>query len=238
MLIALYLLIALLLCTFLAVACVPVFMYSRKTRFDRLEQPQLDIWFFVGAIVLVPIAAIFLYLQWGASAQLAESYAMSRALASISVKSDKIDQVEQVIQRFLSYLAAHPEDAKGWYLLGRLYLDQGNVVKAADAFKHSLKNDPKNGEIMAQYAQTLYFLHHQELTDEALHLAQVVLSQDPQNSVVLNLLAMDAFSHHRYALAMTYWQRLRSQYSQNTPEFNTLTTAIEICKKRGNLLQS
>lgn len=233
--IALYLFIALLLFAFLAIACVPVFVYTRKTLFDR---SQRDIWIFVGAVGLVPIAAIVLYLKWGASTQLAESYAMSRAIASISTKSDKVDQVGLVIQRFLSYLAAHPEDAKGWYLLGRLYLDQGNLVKAADAFKHSLKHDPKNTEVMAQYAQTLYFLNHQQLTDQSLHLVQIVLSQDPKNSVVLNLLAMDAFSHHRYALAMTYWQRLQSQYSQNTPEFNTLTTAIDICKKRENSLQS
>ncbi len=178
---------------------------------------------------------LFCFIYSGARAHnLAESYAISRALAAISVKSDKIDQVEQVVQKFLSYLAAHPEDAKGWYLLGRLYLDQGNVVKAADAFKHSLKNDPKNGEIMAQYAQTLYFLHHQELTDEALKSCSSCVESRSQKCGRFKFTCNGCIFASSICPCNDVLAAIAQSICQNTPEFKMITTAIEICKKRGN----
>jgi cytochrome c-type biogenesis protein CcmH len=224
-----YFLIAILLSIFLACLIIPVIMHSGKTLF---KNPRADSWIFGVAVILVPVAAILLYREWGASHQLAESYAMSRAVTEMSAQSGNINQVDQVIRQFLNYLTSHPHDAKGWYLLGRLYFDQGNVVKAATAFKNSFENDPQNSEVMAEYAQALYLLHHQQLTNESLQLVQKVLSEDSKNVTVLNLLAMDAFLHHRYALAMTYWKRLRTQYPEGSAEFKTLTHAIEICKKK------
>jgi cytochrome c-type biogenesis protein CcmH len=222
----LYSLIALLLCVFLAVLLVPIMMQSGRV---LIENPRADTWIFAAVLIFIPVAAILLYLKWGASKALEESYAISRTAAAISSSADK-GQLDQVTQKFLNYLNLHPHDAKGWYLLGRLYLDQGNIVKAAASFKHSFENDPKNSDIMAQYAEALYLLHDQKLTEESLQLVQKVLSQDAKNVTALNLLAMDAFLHHRYQLAMTYWQKLRGQYPENSPEFKTLTQAIEICK--------
>jgi len=227
---SLYFFIAVLLSIFLAIVGIPLFVYNKKISFKK---PRMDIWFFLGTIGLVSMSTILLYLKWGASEQLSESYAVFQAVAAMSNRSEKIDQA-QVIQKFLEYLTAHPHDAKGWYLLGRLYLDQGEVVKGTAALKHSFESDPQNVEIMAQYAQALYFLHHQKLTTESLKLVQSVLSQDPKNTVVLNLLAMDAFLHHRYALAITYWERLRSQYTEGTPEFKMITEAIEVSRKGKN----
>lgn len=224
----LYFFFALLLCAFLAVFFIPVMGYGRKALFER---PCTDSWIFGIAAILSPVAAVLFYLKWGASEQLARSYAISRVTTTITNPSSDLHQINQVIQKFLNYLALHPRDAKGWYLLGRLYLDRGNAVKAAEAFKHSFENDLQNTQVMAQYAEALYLVHRQ-LTSESLLLVQKVLSQDAKNVTVLNLLAMDAFLHHRYALAIIYWQRLRNQYPEDSAEFNTLTQAIEICKKK------
>lgn len=229
MMLLLYFCIAVLICIFLAALLMPVMIHSGKSLF---ESSRADVWIFGVTIILVPIAAVSLYFHWGASEQLAESYAISRAINSMPNQSFNTHQINQVTQKFLSYLNEHPRDAKGWYLLGRLYLDQGDVAKAAASFKHSFENDSQNSEMMAEYAQALYLSHHQQMTPEILQLIQNVLSQDAKNVTVLNLLAMDAFSHHRYALAMTYWKRLRNQYPEVSEEFNTLTKAIEICRKK------
>jgi|GEM_PF-4857339 len=225
----LYFLIAVLLSIFLVALLIPIMIHGGKNWFTT---PSKDTWIFSVVVILVPIFALLLYFQLGASKQLSESYAISRAASAVSNQSFDVHQIDQVTQKFLHYLTQHPQDAKGWYLLGRLYLDQGNIASAVMSFKHSFDNDPQNSEVMAQYAQALYLFHHQQLTAETLQLVQKVLSQDPKNVTVLNLLAMDAFSHRRYALAMTYWKRLRSQYPAGSAEFNTLTKAIEICEKK------
>lgn len=228
----LYLFLALLLSIFLAVFGVPLYVdyHRRHWNVSSKRVPSFDIWIFAVAAAIVTVMAVFLYFQWGASQALAQFYTTREALKNLH--QGHAEQVQTIKQNFLTYLKTNPRDAKGWYLLGRLYLDEGNVAKAVEAFKQSFESDPeKNSEILAQYAQALYLNNQHQLTLESLSLTQEALSKDPQNVTALNLLAMDAFSHHRYALAMTYWKRLRNQYPEESPEFQTLTEAIRACSK-------
>jgi cytochrome c-type biogenesis protein CcmH len=224
----LYFLIASLLLVFLAIATIPVFLYKRKIAFKHLS---VDIGIFSVAITLLPVIAIFLYAQWGASQQLAQFYAISKVAATMQQKQGGKLEVKEVIAKLVGYLNVHPNDAKGWYLLGRLYLDQNAIAKASESFKHSLANDPQNTEVMAQYAQALYLNDHHRLTPETMALIQKVLTEDSKNATLLNLLAMDAFTHRRYAVATTYWKRLRSQYPEDSQAFRSLTQAIEESEK-------
>ena len=227
----LYASIAVLLLLFLGIAIVPVFLYKSKTVF---KISSVDIWIFGTAIIFLPVIAVFLYAQWGASHQLAQFYAISQATATAQQKQGDKLEAKSVLAKLLGYLKVHPNDAKGWYLLGRLYLDQNAVEKATEAFKHSFENDPENTEVMAQYAQALYLNHRHQFTPEAITLVQNVLSEDPKNATALNLLAIDAFTHQRYAVAITYWQRLRNQYPEDSEAFRSFTQAIEASKKKNS----
>lgn len=187
----------------------------------------------LASIFLLLIIAIILYIQWGNYQGLSEFYTLSNTSKNEGQKTFDHAQIQAVTQKFIVYLKTHSQDTKGWFLLGRLYMDQGKYQQAADAFKQSYLTDKgKIPEVMSQYAQALYLLHHQQLNAESLRLVQATLSQDSQNVTALNLLAMDAFQHHRYTLAMVYWKRLRNQYVEESPEFKTLTTAIEVCEKK------
>jgi cytochrome c-type biogenesis protein CcmH len=230
MLILLYSLIGLLLLSFLSTFAFSLWTNHRSA---LLMKPYTELWLVGAMLFLFSISAIFLYGKWGAYQALGQFYAMSDVQAQLQTRKIETSQIQTVIAQFVHYLKTHPQDTKGWFLLGRLYLDQGNVKNAADAFKHSFDSDVnKNSEVTAQYAQALYFLHKQTLNEESLKLVQLALSQDPQNRTALNLLAMDAFSHHRYALALTYWKRLRSQYVEESAEFQTLSKAMTVCEKK------
>lgn len=224
----LYVSIAFLLLVFLAISLAPLMVYIRKTGF---EKPRTDLWLFGIATLLSLMLAIFLYTQWGASQSLAKFYAMSEAASVDNKKLSGKKEIQQVTEKLMNYLNRHPKDAKGWYLLGRLYLDQNNVAKAVEAFKLSLANDPQNTELMVQYAQALY-LRENHLSHESMHFVQTALSQDPQNVTALNLLAVDAFKNHRYEMAITYWKRLRNHYAEDSQEFHSLTKAINIAESK------
>lgn len=230
MLILLYSLIALLLLSLLFALAFPLWINHRST---LLTKPFTELWLLVAMLFLLPASAIFLYGQWGGYQALGQFYALSDIHTQMQTKKLADSSVQTVTTQFVHYLKMHPQDTKGWYLLGRLYLDQGNLKNAVDAFKHSFESDgDKNSEVTAQYAQALYFLNHQTLLGESLRLVQLALSQDPKNSTALNLLAMDAFSHHRYALATTYWKRLRDQSVEGSTTFETLTKAIAVSERK------
>lgn len=225
----LYCCIALLLTAFLLFLLPPILAQGRTT---FIEKSGKDTYLFLIAIILLPIAAILFYWHWGASQPLAQFYAQSNPTKTTANLPMDAKQIKAITQKFIDYLNRHPQDAKGWYLLGRLYFDQGNLAQAAKALAHSLKIDETHTEVMAQYVYILYFLHQQKFTPESLVWVNKVLRQDANNPTLLNLFAADAFSHHHYQLAITYWQRLQSQYPQNSPEFLAITRAIEACHKK------
>lgn len=219
----LYGLIIILLMVFLTIGITPLVAYYR----GFLQKPSIDLGIVTIAFIAMPIIAVFLYLHWGASQQLNEFYTISQTVSTLHQKTN----VQEVSEKLQHYLDSHPNDAKGWYLLGRLDLDQNQIKQALISFKKSLLQDPENIEVQGQYVQALYLMHHR-FTKESMEYIENILSKDPKNTTVLNLLATDAFAHHRYAIAILYWQRLRNQYPENSQEFRLLSEAIDISKKR------
>jgi cytochrome c-type biogenesis protein CcmH/NrfG len=61
-------------------------------------------------------------------------------------KLDQLGGVEGVITRITEKLKIHPDDAQGWFILGKLYLSKQDktAAKAAFAKAHALRpNDPE-----------------------------------------------------------------------------------------------
>lgn len=76
-------------------------------------------------IFILPIIAFVLYLGFGSYAKV--------SLMQMALENSP----ENLIHRFNVYLSTHPEDKKAWYLLGKLYLNEGRYTEADVAFKKS-----------------------------------------------------------------------------------------------------
>jgi cytochrome c-type biogenesis protein CcmH len=115
---------------------------------------------------------------------------------------------DALIKRLEKQVEGHPNSAKGWYLLGRLYASQRFWEKSLAAFTKAYQLNATDELIAINYAQSL-FIRQQHGDDElARKVLRAVLDRNPQQGDALMLLAMDAQRQHHTAEALKYWRRL------------------------------
>jgi len=102
---------------------------------------------------IVPIIFLILvglaWLQWGNEKDVTQWLELKKLRAELGNSADN------VIKRLKKQLEQNPKSAKGWYLLGKLYLSQQNYSAAVDVFSKANNLQPNEPEIMLNYGQAL-----------------------------------------------------------------------------------
>ena len=158
--------------------------------------------------VLLPLAAIMLYFHWGASNKVVQAFEIQKRTQEIKIQIARMGSPDKIIQELKMRVEANPKDARGWYLLGRLYFSAGQFQPAINAYKTANQLKPNTAEIMTSYAESEFFLHNRKLTTQAHELLNKVLKQNPNYINALDLLAVNAYFNKNYQLAINYWQRI------------------------------
>ena len=89
--------------------------------------------------------------------------------------------------------SAAADDSKSWYLLGHTYLKLGRYAEAAEAFATTLQLAGDDINVQVYWLQARYMAAQGVLDEVSRNLAAKVLEQQPSMSVVLEMLAVDAF---------------------------------------------
>jgi cytochrome c-type biogenesis protein CcmH len=103
-----------------------------------------------------------------------------------------------------------PDDAEGWALLARSYVELKQYREAADAFSRAAKRIPNDATLLADYADALGMANGRTLRGEPASLAQRALKADPAHPKALGLVASAAFEEKNYRQAIAYWEKLRT----------------------------
>ena len=86
----------------------------------------------------------------------------------------QLQSPEAVIQKLKGLAEQHPDNPKGWYLLGRLYFSTEQFGSAVQAFSKAYAITPDDNNTAIQYAQALFLLHNKKFTPKARHLLRDV----------------------------------------------------------------
>ncbi len=176
--------------------------------------------------IAIPLVAAVLYMQWGAVTELDKE---PRALAEEG--DGQMQQIEQQVEQLKSRLEASPDNAEGWFMLGRTYLTLGRFQEGYDAFGRLIELVGEHAEILGQQAYALYLLNNNQITPEVQAAIDRTLAKDPEEAGTLGLLGMNAFEAGDYQKALGYWQKvLRS----NNPNINRegLQSAVQAAKDK------
>lgn len=166
--------------------------------------------------LLVPAAALGLYLHWGAS----DALQLTQQLASPP------QSLKEMTERLEATVKAQPDAAEAWYFLGRSYMNQQRPQDAANAFERAVEVAGRHPELLGQWAQALYFAGGQQFTEQVRSLGEEALQADPQEVTTLGLFGIAAFEEQRYADAVRYWERLASMLEASDPSRQAIEGGI------------
>jgi cytochrome c-type biogenesis protein CcmH len=125
----------------------------------------------------------------------------------------------------------HPDDAQGWKLLGRSYNAMGRYAEAVDAFSKAASRDPRDPQLLADFADALAMTRGQRLAGEPERLVERALALDPQNLKALALAGTAAYERQNYAQAAEIWSRMMPLVPADSEDARMIAGNVEEARK-------
>lgn len=165
----------------------------------------------VAFALAVPLFAVVLYADWGASLGALGELAMVDDVKALDGPADAPEHKADLTEletRLQARLEKSPDDADGWFLLGRTQLNQDQFEGAAISFGKVAELTQGNLVPLVFQTQALYLADDRTLTPRVRKVLDEVLKIDPQQPIMLELLGMDAFQGRRFAEAASLFERV------------------------------
>ena len=153
--------------------------------------------------LLIPVAAVLLYLQVGTP----EGLDVTQHAAS-DVSSMTAERFQEMTEKLAARMREKPNDAEGWMMLGRAYRAMDRFDEAAAALRKAVALSPGNADLLADLAEALALKNGRTLAGEPTRLLNRALKLDPDNDKVLALSGSAAFERKDYKAAIRHWEAL------------------------------
>jgi len=185
-------------------------------------------------LIAIPLFAVSLYWHFGASRELANYWNLKREAVIVKAEMQKIKNVEQLVDQLKAHLQQDPGSAKGWYLLGRLYMGQQHFIQAQTVFNKAYQLEPKNNEYAIAFAEATFFAKNRRLDNQTRELLRQVIQRDPTAISAMNLVAIDAFETKHYHQAIQQWEAMLPLFAVGSPESKMILTMIAKAQRLSN----
>ncbi len=164
-------------------------------------------------LVLVPFLAILTYAQLGEFDAITGKIAAQQAAESSG--HDQSMSIEQAIEQLSARLEQEPDNAEGWYMLGRSYMAVQRYNEAVAAYKRSVELFPGNADLLLSYADALAMSEGRRLSGKAYTVINQALSIQPDNMQGLWMAGMAASETGDFKQALTHWYKLYPLLNNN-----------------------
>ena len=156
----------------------------------------------------VPVAAIVLYRYVGEPRAL-DPAAIAPAAVSSQAQPEHGADMDQAIRGLADKLKQNPDDAQGWALLGRAYLETQHFAEARDALKHAHDLAGDDADVGVAYAEALALAGETHRIDaQSRALLEAALKKDPNNQRGIWLLGIADYQSGKFDDAIGHWNRL------------------------------
>jgi len=170
--------------------------------------------------VAVPLAAIGIYLATGNLRGLDPHLGAPNAA-----------QVEAMVARLAAKLRDNPDDVEGWKLLGRSYAVMGRYDEAVKAFAQAAERNPRDAQLLADFADVLAMARGGNLAGEPERLIEQAVKIDPKNLKALALLGTAAYERKDFARAAEVWGRMLPLVPEGSEDARTISENVAEARK-------
>ncbi|MBS3935306.1 MAG: tetratricopeptide repeat protein [Sulfuritalea sp.] len=179
-------------------------------------------WEALGVLGALPALTVGLYIYLGAPGILEE-----QALSQAQTRYD----AEGIVRALEDKLKKNPNDAEGWYALGRAYIAFERAAEAEEALRKAATQAPKDARILAQLAEAIA-LGSGSLQGRPLELVTEALAINPDEEKALELAGLAAYQEEKWAEALHYWRRLLRKLPKDNDLHDAVSQAVGIAERQ------
>ena len=206
-------------------------LFSDMSDGDVKAKPAKGSFLSAGLIaLLIPAIAIPVYSLVGNPAFTksfdSKQVVKTRSNNNVPKNADGTPDIDTMIAGLQKKMEADPDNAKGWFMLGRSYMVVKRYPQAAKSYDKALKLKPESADIMLSLADSLAMTNNGEITGRPVELVNKALEIEPNNLTALWLGGMAARQQGEYLIAIERWKKVLLQIKdpQETQEVNSLIT--------------
>lgn len=189
-------------------------------------------WAAIALSVVIPLAAVGLYLKLGAPQSVSPEMASAEAAQPNGQAPHAVsfDKIREMAGKLAERLKQQPNDAQGWAMLARSYRVLGQFKEAGDAYQHAIKLVPGDAQLFADYADALGMAQGRVLEGEPTRLIDQALKLDPNNIKALALAGTAAYDKKDFNGAADYWQKALKLAPPDSEFTQSLQASVEDAK--------
>ncbi|NIP15163.1 MAG: c-type cytochrome biogenesis protein CcmI [Pseudomonadales bacterium] len=154
--------------------------------------------------LVLPLVVVFVYLEVGDPG--ADQVSGADALLGMDPRSQRAD-IAAWRDRLDARVSRRPNDASSWYLLGLANLQLGGFSRAAEAFAMSHALTGENPVVDAYWLQARYLSSGGRIDQETRAIGDRLLQSQPNQPLVLEIYAVDAYRRGDYQEAVALFSR-------------------------------
>lgn len=220
MLIAFYLLAALMIIIALAVVLLPMVRRGRQH-----GRPRGIFVLALALALILPLSAIGIYALVGTPAAVQASVRDGSSQPKITV--------DQAIAQLQQHVAKKPGDLQAWLLLGRFYSTTKQPADARDAYAHAIKLQPNDADIMVAWVEADSLARPDHLIAGASRTRlQDALKIAPNNERGLWLMGISNYQAGHFVDATLTWRRLLVLLKPDSDVADAVTRQIAMANAR------
>jgi cytochrome c-type biogenesis protein CcmH len=126
-------------------------------------------------------------------------------------------------------LKAKPDDAEGWYALGRAYIALQRLDEAELALAKAARLAPKEARMLSQQAEAIA-LKAGRLDGRPMELVAQALELDYEDEKALELAGLAAYQQQKWAESLHFWRRLMKKLPKNSEFYEEIARAVKIAE--------
>ena len=184
----------------------------------------------VFLVVLVPVLSIAMYLKLG-EYRVIDNPQLAQAAQPAQAQNQNMS-IEDMLERVKQRLKDNPEDAQGWFIMGRTYLSMQRINEAVTAFQRTYDLVGDEPGVLFTLADALALQNQGSMAGEPIELVRRGLEISPQDPTGLWLAGLAAEQRKDYKLAHAHWSSMLPLIAEDVESSNEIRRLLGILEQR------
>jgi cytochrome c-type biogenesis protein CcmH len=159
----------------------------------------------IASALMIPLITVPIYFEIG-SPQLITN-PPGTPTAATGHGADSLPPLDQLAEQLRLRMEEDPDNAEGWFLLGRTYMRLEDYAGATRAFEQVVRLMPEQTVGLLSLADAMIMRDGMRTDSTALALLEKALRIEPDNVTALWLLGNAAYDNGAVTSALDYWQQ-------------------------------